>query len=72
MQEGRKSAGFRFIFEHFGKRVKLAVPHKAAAKINRLRSQQGKWTSCFEKRGDQIVKLITAQGLSPAMPKIAR
>lgn len=64
--------GFGLILEHFGKRGQLDVLKKTAAKINRLRTEQGKRASCFKKRGDQIVKLISAQGLSPAMPEFAR
>ena len=63
---------FRFIFQPTRESGELIVPDESAAKINRLRTQQGKRTSCFKKRGDQFVKLISAQGLSPAMPEFAR
>ncbi len=63
---------FGFVFQQTSQCGQLIVADEPAAKINRLRTQQGKRTSCFKKRGDQFVKLISAQGLSPAMPEFAR
>ena len=59
-------------FQRFSQRGQLFVFDEAAPKIKRLRSKQGKRTSCFKERGGQFVKLITAQGLSPARPVFAR
>lgn len=71
-QVGGKGAGFGVVFEGLSQRGELIALDESAAKVNRLRSKQGNRTPRFEDRGDQFVKLIAAQGLSPTMPEFTR
>lgn len=71
MQEGYKIPQLALVFQRARQWIDPPRAKEGAAKIKRLRTEQGKRPSCFEYPGGQLIEVISLQQGGPVGPCLA-